>query len=121
MHKCVQILDKNYGALVQTARVCICVLRTNRTREAEGDFCGLPMRRDEGRVVDPPLVFKKGFLRDERKALDGENERRALDGENERRALNGENERRALNGENERRALNGENERRALNGENEID
>ncbi|GFX97319.1 hypothetical protein TNCV_1076901 [Trichonephila clavipes] len=48
--------------LVQTTRVCICVLRTNSTREAEGDFCGLPMRRDEERVVDPPLVFKKGGL-----------------------------------------------------------
>ncbi|GFW18009.1 hypothetical protein TNCV_2281131 [Trichonephila clavipes] len=27
------------------------------------DFCGLPMRKDEGRVVDPPLVFKKSFFR----------------------------------------------------------
>ncbi|GFU19279.1 hypothetical protein TNCV_1087581 [Trichonephila clavipes] len=25
------------------------------------DFCGLPMIRDEGRVVDPPLVFKRVF------------------------------------------------------------
>ncbi|GFV49103.1 hypothetical protein TNCV_236371 [Trichonephila clavipes] len=64
--------------LVQTAQECICVLCTNRTREALGDFCGLPMRRDEGRVVDPPLVFKKGFLGDERRALDGENLGRAL-------------------------------------------
>ncbi|GFW57339.1 hypothetical protein TNCV_542531 [Trichonephila clavipes] len=60
------------------ARVCFCVLRTNRTREAEGDFCGLPMRRDEGRIVDPPLVFKRVFLGDERRTLDGENLRRAL-------------------------------------------
>ncbi|GFW64209.1 hypothetical protein TNCV_709141 [Trichonephila clavipes] len=39
------MLDKNYGTLGQMARVCICVLRTNRTREAERDFCGLPIRR----------------------------------------------------------------------------
>ncbi|GFT41980.1 hypothetical protein TNCV_1668141 [Trichonephila clavipes] len=50
-------------------RECICMLSTNRTMEAEGDFCGLPMRRDEGRVVDPPLVFKNGFLGDKRRAL----------------------------------------------------
>ncbi|GFU00804.1 hypothetical protein TNCV_4819491 [Trichonephila clavipes] len=62
MDKCVQKLDKNYGALVQTARECFCVLRTNRTRKAERDFCGLPIR-DEGRVVDSPLVFKKVFFR----------------------------------------------------------
>ncbi|GFU77502.1 hypothetical protein TNCV_3498751 [Trichonephila clavipes] len=78
MDKCVQMLDKNHGALdFQTARECICVLRTNRIREAEGDFCGLPMRRSEGCVVDPPLVFKRGFLGDERRDLDGENLRRA--------------------------------------------
>ncbi|GFT08273.1 protein I'm not dead yet [Trichonephila clavipes] len=49
------------------------------TSKAERDFSGLPMRRDEGHVVDPPLVFKKGGLgRWERRALDGENGRRAL-------------------------------------------
>ncbi|GFV70959.1 hypothetical protein TNCV_2355031 [Trichonephila clavipes] len=79
MDKCVQMLDKNHGTIgFQTARECICVLRTNRTREVEGDFCGLPMRRDEGRVVDPPLVFKKIFLGDEMRALDGYNLRSAL-------------------------------------------
>ncbi|GFV28554.1 hypothetical protein TNCV_3985051 [Trichonephila clavipes] len=34
------------------------------------------MRRDEGRVVDPPLVFKKGFFQDTGRkspALDREN------------------------------------------------
>ncbi|GFU83319.1 hypothetical protein TNCV_3739301 [Trichonephila clavipes] len=64
--------------LVQMARKCICVLRTNRTKEAVGDFCGLPMRRDEGRVVDPPCCLKGGFLGDVRRALEGENLRRAL-------------------------------------------
>ncbi|GFV74903.1 hypothetical protein TNCV_1041411 [Trichonephila clavipes] len=33
-----------------------CVLRSNRTREAETDFCGLPIRRDEGLVVGRPGV-----------------------------------------------------------------
>ncbi|GFT82060.1 hypothetical protein TNCV_3909931 [Trichonephila clavipes] len=32
------------------------------TKEAERDFCGLPIRRDEGRVVDPPLVLKRVFF-----------------------------------------------------------
>ncbi|GFV93739.1 hypothetical protein TNCV_366401 [Trichonephila clavipes] len=57
--------------------------RDNRTRvvtrKAKGDFCDLPMRRDEGRVVDSPLVFKRG--------LGGGEGRRALDRENLRRAL----------------------------------
>ncbi|GFX59678.1 hypothetical protein TNCV_3754431 [Trichonephila clavipes] len=57
------------------------------TREGERDFCGLSKRRDEGRVVDPPLVFKKGVLGVRKRALEGENERRVLDRENLRRAL----------------------------------
>ncbi|GFT98047.1 hypothetical protein TNCV_4517761 [Trichonephila clavipes] len=28
--------------------------------EVVGEFCDLPIRRDEGRVVDTPLVFKRG-------------------------------------------------------------
>ncbi|GFY36631.1 hypothetical protein TNCV_28351 [Trichonephila clavipes] len=37
MEKCVQMLDENPGIIrFQTARECICVFRTNRTREAEG-------------------------------------------------------------------------------------
>ncbi|GFV58170.1 hypothetical protein TNCV_687771 [Trichonephila clavipes] len=84
MDKYVQMLDMNYGVLGQTARVCICVLCTNGTREAERDFCGLPMRRDEGRVMDPPLVFKRVFFRrwEKSPALDEENLRRALKKEN---------------------------------------
>ncbi|GFW19958.1 hypothetical protein TNCV_866641 [Trichonephila clavipes] len=64
--------------LIQTALVCICVLCTNRVRDAEGDFGGMPMKRDEGRVVDPPLVFKRFFLGNGKRALEGENLRRAL-------------------------------------------
>ncbi|GFW46988.1 hypothetical protein TNCV_3486001 [Trichonephila clavipes] len=41
------------------------------------NFCDLPIRRDERRVVDPPLVFKRVFSGDEKTrerkpALDGE-------------------------------------------------
>ncbi|GFX76618.1 hypothetical protein TNCV_3163361 [Trichonephila clavipes] len=50
---------RNYGALVQTARVCFGVLCANQTREVKRDFCDLPMRRNEGRVVNIPLVFKR--------------------------------------------------------------
>ncbi|GFW83305.1 hypothetical protein TNCV_2509451 [Trichonephila clavipes] len=49
--------------LGQTARVCIGVFRTNRTRDAERDFCGLPIRRDEGRVVAHPWCLKGFFFR----------------------------------------------------------
>ncbi|GFW52216.1 hypothetical protein TNCV_2426631 [Trichonephila clavipes] len=57
--------------------------------EAERDFCDLPIRRDEGCVVDPPLVFKKGFFFQETgersPALDGEKGKRpALERENMR-------------------------------------
>ncbi|GFV93622.1 hypothetical protein TNCV_1989341 [Trichonephila clavipes] len=38
-------------------------------RRRWGDFGGLQMGRNEGRVVDPPLVFKRGFLGDERGAM----------------------------------------------------
>ncbi|GFS77582.1 hypothetical protein TNCV_2110871 [Trichonephila clavipes] len=58
--KCVQMWTRNYGALGQTARVCFGVLCANRTREVKRDFCDLPIRRDEGLVVNTPLVVKKG-------------------------------------------------------------
>ncbi|GFX55832.1 hypothetical protein TNCV_609981 [Trichonephila clavipes] len=64
--------------LVQTARECIWVLLTDRTREADRDFCVLRMRRDERCVMDTPLVFKNVFRETERRALDGENLRRVL-------------------------------------------
>ncbi|GFY21585.1 hypothetical protein TNCV_1167301 [Trichonephila clavipes] len=60
MDKCVQMWTRNYGALGQTARVCFGVLCANRTREVKRDFCDLPIRRSEGRVVNTPLVVKKG-------------------------------------------------------------
>ncbi|GFX65032.1 hypothetical protein TNCV_451701 [Trichonephila clavipes] len=54
-------LTRNYGALVQTAQVCICI--QIGLERAEREFFGLPMRRVEGRVGVPPLVFKKVFFR----------------------------------------------------------
>ncbi|GFY28339.1 hypothetical protein TNCV_4396711 [Trichonephila clavipes] len=42
---------------------------SRKTREAERDFCGLPIRRYEGCVVDPPLGFKRVFSGGERRAL----------------------------------------------------
>ncbi|GFV29628.1 hypothetical protein TNCV_329941 [Trichonephila clavipes] len=60
MDKCVQMWTRNYGALGQTARVCFGVLCANRTREVKRDCCDLPIRRSEGRVVNTPLVVKKG-------------------------------------------------------------
>ncbi|GFX11605.1 hypothetical protein TNCV_5141801 [Trichonephila clavipes] len=68
MDKRVQMWTRNYGALGQTARVCLGVLCANRTREVKRDFCDLPIRRSEGRVVNTLLVVKKGsFSGDGRK------------------------------------------------------
>ncbi|GFV99508.1 hypothetical protein TNCV_5078721 [Trichonephila clavipes] len=57
---------RNYGALGQTARVCFGVLCANRTREVKRDFCDLPIRRSEGRVVNTPLVVEKGSFSGDR-------------------------------------------------------
>ncbi|GFU61260.1 hypothetical protein TNCV_2220851 [Trichonephila clavipes] len=42
------------------------VLCANKTREAERDFCDLPIRRYEGRVVNTPLVFKRVIFQETR-------------------------------------------------------
>ncbi|GFV63432.1 hypothetical protein TNCV_43871 [Trichonephila clavipes] len=39
---------RNYGALVQTARVCICVLRTNRTRRQRKTFVACQWEKSPG-------------------------------------------------------------------------
>ncbi|GFU30443.1 hypothetical protein TNCV_270871 [Trichonephila clavipes] len=93
---------RNYGALGQTARVGIGVLCANRTREAKRDFCDLPIRRDEGRVVDPPLVFIRVFFsgktRERSPVLDGVKGKKPCPGwrKHERRALVGTDWNRAL-------------------------
>ncbi|GFW98987.1 hypothetical protein TNCV_1782061 [Trichonephila clavipes] len=58
---------RNYGALSQTARVCFGVLCAKRTREVKRDFCDLPIRRNEGRVVNTPLVFKRVLFQGKKK------------------------------------------------------
>ncbi|GFT74733.1 hypothetical protein TNCV_562731 [Trichonephila clavipes] len=42
------------------ARECICVLRSKRTREVEGDLWPAN-EKGRGRVADPPLVFKNSL------------------------------------------------------------
>ncbi|GFT18712.1 hypothetical protein TNCV_2277071 [Trichonephila clavipes] len=66
MDKCVQMWTRNYGALGQTARVCFGVLCANRKKEeVKRDFGDLQIR-SEGRVVNTPLVFKRGFFQETR-------------------------------------------------------
>ncbi|GFU53269.1 hypothetical protein TNCV_2953071 [Trichonephila clavipes] len=72
MDKCVQMWTRNYGALGQTARVCFGVLCANRTRKIKRDFCDLPMRRNAGRVVNTPLVFKRVLFQERRTRSPGE-------------------------------------------------
>ncbi|GFX90393.1 uncharacterized protein TNCV_5067801 [Trichonephila clavipes] len=75
-----------------------------RTREAERDFCDLPIRRDEGRVVDSSLVFKRVFFQEKKEDWREEPSPGWRKGENpcpgsrkhERRALVGTDWRRAL-------------------------
>ncbi|GFX19056.1 hypothetical protein TNCV_323601 [Trichonephila clavipes] len=67
MDKCVQMWTRNYGALGQTAWVCFGVLCANRKKEeVKRDFGDLRIRRSEGRVVNPPLVFKRVLFQETR-------------------------------------------------------
>ncbi|GFT41352.1 hypothetical protein TNCV_628901 [Trichonephila clavipes] len=71
MDKCVQMWTRNYGALGQTARVCFGVLCASQTREVKRDFCDLPMRLNEGRVVNTPLVFKMVLFQEKKSKKEG--------------------------------------------------
>ncbi|GFU47346.1 hypothetical protein TNCV_790631 [Trichonephila clavipes] len=83
MGQCVQLRTKNYGALDQTARVCFGVLCANRTREVKRDFADRRIRSSEGRVVNTPLLFKKGCFgkrkRKETERKPGEREKEKKD------------------------------------------
>ncbi|GFU86631.1 hypothetical protein TNCV_3976981 [Trichonephila clavipes] len=58
---------RNYGALVQTARVCNGVLCANKKKEeVKSDFGDLRIRKSEGRVVNTPLVFKRVLFEERR-------------------------------------------------------
>ncbi|GFV51167.1 hypothetical protein TNCV_4744441 [Trichonephila clavipes] len=61
--------DVGQGIMAPWARRpgCFGVLCANRTREAERAFCDLPIRRDEGRVVNTPLVFKRVLFQETKK------------------------------------------------------
>ncbi|GFX19064.1 hypothetical protein TNCV_4002931, partial [Trichonephila clavipes] len=82
---CPDVGQGTYGALGQTARVCFGVLCANRTREVKRDFCDLPIRRNEGRVVNTPLVFKRVLFQEERKEGQERNERKKKTGNREER------------------------------------
>ncbi|GFY29094.1 hypothetical protein TNCV_4722221 [Trichonephila clavipes] len=72
LDKCVQMWTRKYGALRQRARVCFGVLCANKKKEeVKRDFGDLPIRRSEGRVVNTPLVFKRVFFRKKKKRTGG--------------------------------------------------
>ncbi|GFY24589.1 hypothetical protein TNCV_1016351 [Trichonephila clavipes] len=75
-------VDKELWRLGPDGSVCFGVLCANRTREVKRDFCNLPIRRGEGRVVNTPLVVKKGsFSGDEKKRERGEEKGQESPGE----------------------------------------
>ncbi|GFW25883.1 hypothetical protein TNCV_2425711 [Trichonephila clavipes] len=58
------MLDKELWRLGSDGTGVLCA---NRAREAERDFCDLPIRRDEGRVVNTPLVFKRVLFQEKKR------------------------------------------------------
>ncbi|GFV16499.1 hypothetical protein TNCV_4785611 [Trichonephila clavipes] len=74
--------DVRQGTMAPWVRRLGCVLACYAQigrGEVKRDFCDLPMRRNEGRVVNTPLVFKRVLFRGEKKEKDrkksGENGR----------------------------------------------
>ncbi|GFY13583.1 hypothetical protein TNCV_4959531 [Trichonephila clavipes] len=70
--------DVGQGTMAPWARRPGCVLACDAQigRGRPRDFCDLPIRRDKGRVVNTPLVFKKGSFSGERGGKTGESEER---------------------------------------------
>ncbi|GFU18039.1 uncharacterized protein TNCV_1446021 [Trichonephila clavipes] len=66
MDKCVQMFDKELWRLGPDGSGVLCA---NRTREVKRDFCDLPMRRNERRVVNTPLVFKRVLFQGRREKV----------------------------------------------------
>ncbi|GFX98781.1 hypothetical protein TNCV_1503571 [Trichonephila clavipes] len=60
--------DGGQGIMVPWARGpgCILACYAQIGRGRPRDFCDLPIRRDEGRVVNPPLVFKRVLFQETR-------------------------------------------------------
>ncbi|GFX73402.1 hypothetical protein TNCV_3402131 [Trichonephila clavipes] len=77
MDKCVQMWTRNYGALGQTARVCFGVLCDNKKKEeVKRDFGDLRIRRNKGRVVNTPMVFKRVLFQETGGKKENEKKRR---------------------------------------------
>ncbi|GFV10233.1 hypothetical protein TNCV_3661851 [Trichonephila clavipes] len=81
--------DVVQGTMAPWARrpgcVLACYAQIGRGRPR--DFCDLPIRRDEGRVVNTPLVFKRVLFEETRRKKKKGDERErspALDGEREK-------------------------------------
>ncbi|GFY16849.1 hypothetical protein TNCV_3689071 [Trichonephila clavipes] len=69
--------DVRQGTMAPWARRPGCALACDAQigRGRQRDFCDLPIRRNEGRVVDTPLVFKRGSFSGEEKKEDEKGER----------------------------------------------
>ncbi|GFY14718.1 hypothetical protein TNCV_647621 [Trichonephila clavipes] len=85
--------DVGQGIMVPWARqpgcVLVCYAQIGRGRPR--DFCDLPIRRDEGRVVNTPLVFKRVLFQETKKKKKSRERSPALDGEKGKSpALDGE-------------------------------
>ncbi|GFX35155.1 hypothetical protein TNCV_2330951 [Trichonephila clavipes] len=76
--------DVGQGTMAPWARRPRCVLACDAQigRGRPRDFCDLPIRRDEGRVVNTPLVFKRVLFQEKREETEKEKKR----GERERGA-----------------------------------
>ncbi|GFY08571.1 hypothetical protein TNCV_810041 [Trichonephila clavipes] len=66
--------DVGQGSMAPWARRPGCVLACDAQigRGRPRDFCDLPIRRDEGRVVDTPLVFKRVLFQEKREETEKE-------------------------------------------------
>ncbi|GFS86954.1 hypothetical protein TNCV_1280201 [Trichonephila clavipes] len=69
-------VDKELWRLGPDGSVCFGVLCANRKKEeVKRDFGDLRIRRSEGRVVNTPLVFKRGFFQGRKKEVETRKER----------------------------------------------
>ncbi|GFW76738.1 hypothetical protein TNCV_4944551 [Trichonephila clavipes] len=105
--------DVGQGTMAPCARRTGCVLACDAQigRGRPRVFCDLPIRRDEGRVVNTPLVFKRVIFqeRSEKPGGDGKGERERGRTEKERgRVGDGKREEKESGGEREEPALYGE-------------
>ncbi|GFY01925.1 hypothetical protein TNCV_4796471 [Trichonephila clavipes] len=98
--------DVGQGTMAPWARRPGCVLACDAQigRGRPRDFCDLPIRRDEGRVVNTPLVFKRVLFQEKRKRKGGKKggrKRRERGGDGKRKEGDGEREEKE-SGESER-------------------